>query len=123
MIENGKPTFRESWAQGRRIKLAIFKSFVICDSIRLKCDRRCEFNLHVEAAREMFVGLCDEAGLDSDDVIEEIAATRAIYEYKLQQFSRYVELYELGDRTPKVIAFNRRLYSVRRLIDHLETGY
>lgn len=71
----------------------------------------------------MFVGLCDEAGLDSDDVIEEIAATRAIHEYKLQQFSRYVELYELSDRTPKVVVFNRRLYSVRRLIDHLETGY
>jgi len=56
-------------------------------------------------------------------VIDEVSITIASYEYKVQQYSMYVEAYEYGNRTKRVVAFNRRLWSVRRKIEHLKTGY
>lgn len=123
MSENTKPTSVESWVLLRQIKRAIFKTCMISVSTHLKLDRRFEVNLHVEAARELFCGLCDEMGVDQEDAVDEICATPEIYEYRLQQFCRYVEAYEYGDRTPKVVAFNRRLWTIRRSIENIQNGY
>ena len=113
----------ESWELARLVRTAILKTFVISDLIHLKVDRRFEVDLHIDSAREMYFGLCHDYGIPWEDTTDEIGASEGVFEYRVQQYNLHVQAFKDGNLSPKVIAFNRRLCTVQRLIENLRTGY
>lgn len=118
--ENSKLTYGVSSAQVRQ---AIQSVFVLSDLTHLKVDRRFEDNLHIESAREMYCGICMAHGIDWIEAVEHLEISEDAFSYRFAQFRKYEDMWEVGDWTPRVIAFNRRLCSVKRKLENLVTGY
>jgi hypothetical protein len=107
----------------KQVREAIKAVFILSDSTLLKVDRRFEDNLHIESAREMYCGLCAENDIDWVEAIEFLDISESVFKYRVSEFRRYQTAYEIGDWTPRVIAYNRRLCSVKRKLENILTGY
>lgn len=107
----------------QQVREAILSVFCLLDSTRLTVDRRFEDNLHIESAREMYCGLCVENDIDWVEAIEYLDISESAFSFRSAQFRNYQEAYEIGDWTPRVISYNRRLCSLRRKLENLVTGY
>lgn len=118
--ENCKLTYGVSSEQVRQ---AIEAVFILSDLTHLKVDRRFEDNLHIDSAREMYCGVCLEYDIDWVEAIEHLEISEDSFKYRTSQFRKYQEMYEVGDWTPRVIAYNRRLCTVRRKLENIVTGY
>lgn len=105
------------------IRAAIKAVFVLSDSTRLKVDRRFEDNLHIESAREMFCGLCVAHDIEWIEAVEDLEIDQDAFAYRVKQFRKYEDMYEVGDWTPRVIAYNRRLCTLKRKLENILTGY
>ncbi len=121
MPENLKPT---SKVDLKLVREAITKLFCLYDLARLKVDRRFEHGLGRDTAQIMFIGICMEYGLPWQDISDEIGIdTLESFNYKLSRYHRYIEEYNNGVQTLFLVRFNTRLWSLRRLITNMLTGY
>lgn len=118
--ENYKLTYGVS---SQQVRQAIEAVFILSDLTHLKVDRRFEDNLHIDSAREMYCGVCLAHDIDWVEAIEHLEISEDSFKYRTSQFRKYQEMWEVGDWTPRVIAYNRRLCSVRRKLENLVTGY
>lgn len=71
----------------------------------------------------MYCGLCMAHGIDWIEAVEHLEISEDAFAYRLAQFRKYEDMWEVGDWTPRVIAFNRRLCTVKRKLENIVTGY